>query len=282
MIFFKAKIPAYLYEKKNLIHLVLLTAVFALVFINIYKPFSSENWYNVSQAKFFFYSSLIILTGVLVVVISRIIMFFYARKKTISYGVYAIWILIEIAAMSVFYTCYTLFLNPEKDLMLTFKSSTINTVLVLLLPYSVLWLYFSWQDKVRKLQLLEENNPMQNNNEVFSFHDEKGEFRFSVKKDNLVYIESADNYVLIWYLYKGKLSKYMLRNSLKNMETFLINTNMVRCHRSFMVNFDLVKVIKRENNGVCLQMDLENVPDIPLSRTYYEPVCNRIYNSYTK
>ena len=57
------KIPAYIYEKSNIVRLVLLTALFALVFINIYKPFSSSNWYPVSEFKFFVFTSLIIRTG---------------------------------------------------------------------------------------------------------------------------------------------------------------------------------------------------------------------------
>ena len=50
------KIPSYIYEKQNIIRLILLTALFALVFINIYKPFSSLAWYNVSEFKFFVFS----------------------------------------------------------------------------------------------------------------------------------------------------------------------------------------------------------------------------------
>ncbi len=263
------KIPEYLYDKKNLISLVILTAVFALVFINIYKPFSSESWYNVSQIKFFLFSSLIILTGVLVVVISRIVMYRRTRSHTITYGMYYLWILCEIAAMSAFYTGYTLYLDPHKDFLTTFKMSTINTSLVLLLPYSALWLYFSWKDKVHKLELLVENE-IQNKNEIISFYDDKGEFRVSLKRENLLYIESADNYVLIWYLNKGKVSKYMLRNTMKNMEEIFAETSIFRCHRSFMVNFDQVKMIRREKNGVFLQMDIDAVPDIPISKTYGE------------
>ena len=45
------KIPKYVYEKPNIVQLILLTALFALVFINIYKPFSSSNWYPVSELK---------------------------------------------------------------------------------------------------------------------------------------------------------------------------------------------------------------------------------------
>ena len=50
------KIPAYYYEKSNLIRLVLFTAFFDLIFINIYKPFSSLTWYPVSEFKFFIFS----------------------------------------------------------------------------------------------------------------------------------------------------------------------------------------------------------------------------------
>lgn len=47
-------------KKSNIVRLILLTAFFALVFINIYKPFSSSSWYRVSEFKFFVFSSLII------------------------------------------------------------------------------------------------------------------------------------------------------------------------------------------------------------------------------
>ena len=137
------------------------------------------------------------------------------------------------------------------------------------MPYSALWLYFSWKDKVHKLELLVENE-IQNKNEIISFYDDKGEFRVSLKKENLLYIESADNYVIIWYMNKGKLSKYMLRNTMKNMESVFADTNIFRCHRSFMVNFDQVRIIKREKSGIFLQMDIDNVPEIPISKTYSE------------
>ena len=79
------KIPAYYYDKSNLIRLVLFTAFFDLIFINIYKPFSSLTWYPVSEFKFFIFSSLVILTGVLAVAISRVIMYFYTKKHTLNY-----------------------------------------------------------------------------------------------------------------------------------------------------------------------------------------------------
>ena len=78
------KIPSYIYGKQNIVRLILWTALFASVFINIYKPFSSTSWYKVSEFKFFVFSSLIILTGVLVVVLSRIILFHLGKRHAIT------------------------------------------------------------------------------------------------------------------------------------------------------------------------------------------------------
>lgn len=267
------RIPEYIYEKSNIVRLILMTALFALVFINIYKPFSSSSWYAVSEFKFFVFSSLIILTGVLVVVISRIIMYYWGKKHTITISAYAAWIVLEIFFMSLFYTIYTLVLNPEREYLSAFKESAINTSLVLLLPYSVLHLYFSYKEKERQLLLLKESQAeVAGRQNVFSFYDEKHELRLSVKRSNLLYMESADNYVCIWYLNKGALTKFMLRNSLKTLEENLADTNVLRCHRSYMVNFDQVKVIRREKDGVYLELGIENVPDIPISKTYSEKV----------
>jgi hypothetical protein len=49
--------------------------------------------------------------------------------------------------MSLFYTIYTLILNPEREYLAVFKESAINTSLVLLLPYSAIHLLFLVQRK---------------------------------------------------------------------------------------------------------------------------------------
>ena len=52
------KIPPYLYDKKNSITMILFTALFALLFINLFQPFGSRNWYpGVSDVKYFAFSA---------------------------------------------------------------------------------------------------------------------------------------------------------------------------------------------------------------------------------
>ncbi|MDR3140309.1 MAG: LytTR family transcriptional regulator DNA-binding domain-containing protein [Tannerellaceae bacterium] len=273
MNFWNQKLPGYIYEKGNIIRLILLTAFFALVFINIYKPFGSPQWYPVSEFKFFIFSSLIILTGVLVVVISRVIMFYRGRKHAVTFGQYACWIPGEIFFMSLFYTIYSLSVNPAREWLHVFKESAVNTSLVLLLPYAALHLYFSYRDKERRLRMLEEDGSGRAlRTSVYNFYDEKGELRLSVKKENLLYIESADNYVLIWYINKEHPAKFMLRNSLRSLKECFAETPVHRCHRSFMVNFEQVRVVRRQKDGLFMEFDIPGVPDIPISKSYSEKV----------
>ena len=101
-----------------------------------------------------------------------------------------------------------------------------------------------------------------------------------MKRSELLYLESADNYVCIWYQSKGQLTKFLLRNSLKAMEEHFADTNVLRCHRSYMVNFEQVKVIRREKEGIFLELGIERVPDIPISKTYSEKVM-RWFQTYS-
>lgn len=276
------KIPAYMYEKNNITRLVLFTAIFALLFINIFQPFGSRAWYPyISDFKYFFFSSLIILIGMLVVLISRLIMLAYVRKNEITYLQYALWVLIEIVSMSMFYALFTKFIPKEgasRDFMDVFQKSTLHASLVLLLPYAILWLYFSWRDKNHMLERMKQEDrlvelPKKN---LIAFLDEKGEFKISIVLENLLYVDSADNYATIHYLNKSKLSHFLIRNSLKWMEENLTKeTPLVRCHRSYIVNLDKVKVLRKTKDGIFLELDALNTPDVPVSKTYYERVMNK-------
>ena len=276
------KIPAYLYEKSNIIRLILLTASFALLFINIFQPFGSRVWYPyISDLKYFFFSSLIILTGMLVVVISRLIMIAYTKKNSIQYWEYGLWVVAEILSMSLFYSLFAKFIPKEgmnRDFTDIFHQSTVNTSLVILLPYSILWLYFSWRDKNNMLEKMtkEEQSLDLPKKNLIAFPDEKGELRISIVLENLLYVDSADNYATIHYLNKSKLSHFLIRNSLKWMEENLTKDSpLVRCHRSYVVNLDKVKVLRKTKDGIFLELETDNTPDIPVSKTYYERVMTK-------
>jgi hypothetical protein len=274
MVDFRKPIPSYLNEKGNIIRLILFTALFALVFINIYAPFGADKWFDLTRLQFFTFSSLVILTGVLVVVISRIIMYYFERKHLLSFYMYFAWIFAEIMAMALFYALFQKFVLKDARIFIEIvKQSARNTALVLLLPYSIMWLYFSWRDKKEQIEKMAGITALSGSvRDMIPFYDDKSELKFSVKKENLLYLESAENYVNICYLSKGKISKYLLRDTLKKMEENFSGTEIIRCHRSYMVNFEKVKVIRKDKDGLKLELDTASAIDIPVSKTYVDNV----------
>ncbi len=262
--------------------MILFTAFFALLFINLFQPFGSRNWYpNITDFKYFFFSSLIILTGMLVVVISRVIMHQAARKHSITTLNYSAWILAEIFAMSLFYALFSKYVpegSADRDFMEILKKAVFNTSLVLLLPYGISLLYFSWKEKTKLLEEQQEGRftPEIPRKKRIAFPDEKGEIKITIEFDHLVYIESADNYATIHYINKERVARYPIRNSLKWFEQNLVGeTPLVRCHRSYIINLDRVKVLKKTKEGFFMELDIPQLADIPVSKTYYESVMQK-------
>lgn len=268
------KIPAYLTEKQNIVKLVLFTSAFALVFINIYSPFNVQMWFDISKLQLLLYSSGVILTGVLVVVISRIIMYQVVKRgaQLLIYQ-YLVWVLAEILCMSIFYTFYELVILDDTRLIAeAFKQSALNTSLIILLPYSVTWLYFSWSDKKNKILKLTESSDSGSQKAMIPFRDEKGTLRLSLKRSDILYLQGSDNYVTIWYNAQNKVARYLLRNTLKKMEDELIAESIIRCHRSYLVNMEKVKLIKREKDGLLIELDSSGPASVPVSRSYMNQV----------
>jgi hypothetical protein len=283
MTFFESKIPDFLTDRKNTARQILFTAVFALIFINLYSPFGVNTWYNVTTPQLFFYSSLVILAGLLVIALSRIIMLRVVQKRKLSTGSYIAWIAGEIVSLAIVYVVLRIiFVSGIGDILAAFRESLKVTSLVLLFPYTLTFLYFSWQEKNRKLRELSETPQVAKQliPAMVPFRDEKGELRFSVKTEDLLYIESADNYVVIYYLDGTKQSKYMIRNSLKNLEEGLREYKILRCHRSYMVNFEKVKMIRKEADGLVLELDIPEKQSLPISQSYVEEVL-QLFSRYT-
>jgi hypothetical protein len=282
MLIWEQHIPAYLTKKSNITRHVMFTAVFALVFINMYAPFGVTTWYNVTQTQLFFYSSLVILTGVLLIVLSRIMLYLWSKYQRIKYGLYTIWITAEILSMALVYTLLMkLVVNDSRDFFTSFKAALTITLAVLLIPYAVSWLYFSWKEKNKKIEELEgQANPKTPASVLIPFTDEKGELRFSLKTNDLLYLEAADNYVVIHYLDHTRRARYVLRNSLRTMEQVLKDHQVIRCHRSYMVNFERIKMIRKEKDGLVLDLDFPEKLTLPVSKTYVDQII-RTFSGYT-
>lgn len=287
MLIWEKKIPDYLTARQNIVSFVLFTAAFALIFINIYSPFGVDKWLDVTSFQLFLYSSIVILIGMLVIVISRVLMYLTSRHKAIRYGAYAVWIVGEILSLALVYALIQkFFLHGSHDFMLIIKNSVRITAFIILLPYVIYWLYLSFRDKYILLEkislgrspfeMAEMAGRLPGLNSMVAFHDEKGVLRFSIKKEDLLYLEAADNYVVLHYLDNGRQARYMIRTTLKRIELEPAGAELVRCHRSYMVNIDNVKVIRKEKEGLIINFETPSHLSLPISKTYIDGFIHRL------
>jgi len=108
--------------------------------------------------------------------------------------------------------------------------------------------------------------------------DDKGLVCFSIQMDALFYIESDTNYITIFYMNHEKLDKYLMRSSLRKVLEENKNNNLMRCHRSYIVNFEKVKMYKKDKEGGQIELSHDSLPAIPVSKSYLENVLNKFQN----
>lgn len=284
-------LPSYILEKGNMIRMVVFTALFAMLFLNLYQPFNSGTWagrFGLADGDsfvYFLYSSLVILAGLSVIVITHALLYFYAKKHVVTYPGYIGVVLLQIVLMAIVFASFKVYVLERFnniDVLMRWLSAWIDSVkktsMVLLIPYAFSWLYLSLKDKssqVAELKAKSRQRKEMPRNEMICFYDEKGDLRLSIDKNSVYYIESADNYVKIYYMVKGKLEHFMLRNSMKSLDEHIGDRLMMRCHRSYMVNLDKVKVLRKADEGLILDLDHEQIPNIPVSKTYSARVMDK-------
>jgi len=285
-------IPSFLVSKKNTILLMLFVFSFSILFLNIYRPFNSITWMasdsSLTRTQYFIITLIIVLFGLIVLSVSRFLMYLLRNKVKITYLVYSIWIFGEILIMSVLYAlAVKIGLKDTRDFFEIAPRAMFYISLILFLPYMVSWLYLSLQDKklhlahlVQMSKYIDEENYFAIQPDKFNlihFHDDKGTLRLSIKFHNLYYIESSDNYVNIYYENKGRITRFLLRRSMRSIEESYAEYPLVRCHRSYIVNANKVKVLRKDKEGLFLDLDYLDLPNLPISKTYSEQVL-RLFN----
>ena len=103
-------IPSFIYKRSNQIAMIIFVPIFALLFITIYRPFNFVHidedtglltWLNISREVLVQLITIgFILVGMAVVAISRWIMGLYARRHSISYIKYILWVACEVLVMA--------------------------------------------------------------------------------------------------------------------------------------------------------------------------------------
>jgi hypothetical protein len=106
-------------------------------------------------------------------------------------------------------------------------------------------------------------------------HNKSIEFISETRTENLtlliaevLFIQSADNYVEIAYLDGDNFKKKLIRNTLKNIELQIKQySNFIRCHRTCIVNMHYIEKLNQDYSSHWLTIKGYN-EKIPVSRQY--------------
>lgn len=289
---FKEKIPSYLLGKTQLTATVVFSVLFAILVLLATSPYDSNNWFQLGPTSLFGYTTLFFLVGIATMSLSKRLMYRSRLLFSMNWGQYIIWNLAEIVLIALIYTVMTTHLSgmgmleiAERGFWPLFIRSIAGIIFALGVPYVIAALYYAVQDKDNTIRLMNYSNvvsdadPAPQEQEKITLFGDDGLLKLSVSLKNLFYIESDDNYIKVWYSdVNGEVKQYMLRCRLKTVEESFAGSQLVRCHRKYIVNLTRVLVLTREKDGYYLKLDLPSAEPIPISKTYEDTVISR-FNS---
>ncbi|MCQ2180725.1 MAG: LytTR family transcriptional regulator [Bacteroidales bacterium] len=286
------RIPDYLLGKDQLIGTVLFTALFSFVFLALALPFSENAWFEVGFGMTFGYTAIFFLLASAIIIISKMTMYTLRRYPDFTFLRYIIWNAAEILLICLLYTVFTIEGDifgiidiEEQSFSAIFFRSLAYITIALGIPYVIAGQYFAINDKNNTIRLMNMSSVVgdlpsspQEEKRITLF-DNSGVLKFSTNSSNLYFIESDDNYIQVWYKdNNGEMKQYMLRCKLKTIEDSFTGSELVRCHRKYIVNITKVRTLTAEKDGYCIDLDIPSVAPIPVSKTYEETVLSR-FNS---
>ena len=277
----KKYIPGYLRERYQLLGTVTFAALFSVVFLLVSIPFTNNAWFRLGNSTFFGFTALFALLSLFIIIVSKVVMY-KTRSTPMSYWGYSAWCLSEIVLISVLYTVFTVTIAQPEDQtgVAIFLHSLLYSFICLGIPTIIAGMFFTIIDQNRTIRLMnmqdvvtEESTDEAATEQKFTLFDNNGVLKLSVSSSNLYYVESDDNYIKVWYSdNKGELQTYMLRCRLKTVEESFAGSDLIRCHRKFIVNMQKVKVLQKVGATYEITLDNEAIAPIPVTKTYIESV----------
>lgn len=274
----KKIIPAYLRDRYQLLGTVTFAALFSVIFLLVSIPFSNNAWFRLGNSTFFGFTALFATGSLAIMIISKVILYKTRNTLPMTYWGYAGWCFSEIFLITVLYTVFTVTIaRPEdQNAIVIFFHALVYTFVCLGVPYIIAAMFFTIIDQNRTIRLMnmqdvvtEETSTESDPVQKFTLFDNNGVLKLSVSSANLYYVESDDNYIKVWYSdNKGDLQTYMLRCRLKTVEESFAGSDLIRCHRKFIVNMQKLKVLQKVGGTYEITLDNEAIDPIPVTKTY--------------
>ena len=282
----RSSIPKYMTEPREMILFLVSILALVVLFIVVYQPSNMPTTDSLVLRSYVLYLVIQLGAGFSILIFSRTLFYFIEKKNRILPWGVAVWMAVEILLITLVLTIIASALNTDSTLIFgkILERVSFNIVTILIIPYGLTVLLFSLFD--RNQQISELHNVLEQQLEAKPAADEKlnfytsgGKLSLSTRRANVLYIEAAANYCNIHYMNEGKEETFILHNSMKHLDEDERYRGLMRCHKGYMVNIDNVKLLRKEKDGIVLEL-VQDVRTIPVSRTYNEQVVKVFTGNY--
>ena len=253
-------------------------SIFVFIFLWIFEPYGIN---TLSHLQKFYSLSVYTVCGLVVWLVHVfLIQDIVLKKMTVGYTILWLTWIVFVLGISNFIIGSLLYPdNIDKFSFILFIVAQLMTITIAIIPISIIiLLHYSFILK-RRLEKAEELNKkienrsnLNNKKQLLSIESNRLKDHFEIYLDSLLYITSADNYINVYYFKNKTLTNKLIRNTLSNIEDHFSNIKeIIRCHKSYIVNIFHVKSISGNSAGYKLQLNKIDFP-IPVSRRYNKTI----------
>lgn len=255
---------------------VLAVTSFALIFIHVFEPFDTYSVHK-DYLTSFLEATIAVLGATVVLIFSQ----FFLRRlpwfKEYSWLDFVLLLIIETVLTASLWVGLTVILDERlPEFLEEFTQNVIAFTFLITPPYLIAIAFLNIRARKQEIRLLQEEveKVKVNPDAMISIREKSGKEKLSIRLEALLYMESDDNYVNVFFFDDaGKKKKMVVRNTLKQMEESFSKYNIIRCHRSYLVNvINIHSFQKSSQKGSRLFIkDLGDSP-IPVSKLYTSEV----------
>jgi hypothetical protein len=270
------KEPFFQLSKREKLYAIFAISLFFCFFMLFFQPFGVNN-YDPKESITSGFALVIFSMGLylgLLLVINEFLIFPLIFKGVIlrwQILMWLIWSIIYIAsALFLFYNI----LGEWHDFRLSsWLEFILNFGALAIIPLTAIFLYGRMRRIEQLTETAEDYHP--DANTIIHFPSDNQSNLHSYSLENILYLESEDNYVAIHFIHQGTFSKTLIRSTLKKIDDLNLHPALVRCHRSFIVNLShLAKYDGNKQQGVII-LQHSSTP-IPVSKSYASNLVSRL------
>lgn len=262
--------------------------VFAHIFLVVFQPYGiyeeMRNPINPVFHKFLFFLSITV-SSFAALSLSQLVLRPLLKFQEVSIKKYALWFCIETFIITFISFLFSLVIPDlgndfELELNIGFQvTNYFRAFIILLFPFFGVIVYEFIQKlngEIKELsvqlshyqQAFEKAHP----EELLIVKDENENVSLELYLKNFLMAEAGNQYIIVYYLEKGKIKKEIIRNRLKNFLLACTDSSIYQCHRSYAVNLINVSHLDKNQGKNFLAFYQDEYLRAPVSKSYLEQI----------